>query len=98
MKFERTEKYQQKLFEQAFMDDKRVIQDANVIINDKLKAYCRETETYLQFPRKLRNAWTDIGKQYICDVIEVINPSVTQKYSRAVTGSIRLPDSDEVVA
>jgi hypothetical protein len=103
MQFERTAQYIQKLFEQAMFDDKKVIQDASVVIvyenghSGKLKAYCEQTDTWLQFPTSLRRTYSDAGKKYICDVIEVINPSVTQKYFRVMKGSIRLFGSDEVV-
>ena len=56
MKFVRTPEYEQKLFEQALFDDKKVIKDATIkiVCVGKLKAYCVETDTYLQFPTDLR--------------------------------------------
>jgi hypothetical protein len=104
MKFERTEKYMQKLFEQAMFDEKRVVQDATVRIEydpnnyNKLKAYCVESDTYLQFPRALRNKHSDYGKEFLADVVEVIREDGVQKYYRAMKGSIRKKGSDEVVA
>lgn len=97
MKFERTEDYNRKLFEQALFDDKRVIQDAEIKIiyfGNKLKAYCINTHTYLQFPRNLRK----FGDCYIADVVEVIREDSVAKYYRAMRGSIRRKYSDEVLA
>ena len=100
-KFERTDEYQSKLFEQALFDEKNVHQDVMVIIQPegysgtKLKAYCPKTDTYLQFPRKLRQY---DGQQYICDVVEVIRDDGVKKYYRAMKGSIRNTNSDEVLA
>lgn len=98
MKFERTPEYEQKLFEQALFDDKRVIKDATIRIQygdaGKLKAYCIESKTYLQFPRDLRQ----YGTEFIADVVEVIREDDVRKYYRAMKGSIRYKDNDEVVA
>jgi len=100
-KFIRTDAYMQKLFEQAMFDDKKVIQDAHIIIRyengykGKLKAYCEDTKTYLQFPTDLRG-YND--QHYQADVIEVLNDSVATKYYRVMKGSIRLYGYDEVVA
>jgi hypothetical protein len=100
MKFERTDKYNAKLFEQALFDEKNVIRDANISIEydlhntNKLKAYCPQTNTYLQFPRALR----DFNRQkFIADVVEVIRTDGVQKYYRVMKGSIRREGSDEVV-
>jgi len=100
MKFERTEAYNQKLFEQALFDDKNIVKDAKIIIipehgySGKLKAYCEDTETFLQFPRHLR---THNGQRYIADVVEVVREDDVRKYYRVMNKSIRKPDSDEVV-
>ena len=97
MKFVRTEEYEQKLLEQAFFDDKHVIKNANIHIefaHGKLKAYCKESNTFLQFPRSLRNF---AGERYTADVVEVIRTDDVQKYYRVVKGSIRTPHSDEVI-
>ena len=97
MKFKRTQEYENKLFMQA-LDEKNVIKDAEIRIVDwgsnHPKAYCEKTDTFLQFPRDLR----DVGDVYIADVIEVQNKSVTTKYYRVMKGSIRRKGSDEVVA
>ena len=95
-KFVRTDEIEKKLFEQALFDDKKVIKDANITIilrAGKLKAYCGETDTYLQFPRDLRKLDAD----FIADVIEVQNEHVTEKYYRVQKGTIRRRGSSEVV-
>ena len=98
MKFERTEEYEAKLFSQALFDDKKVIKDATVRIvwgtGNKLKAYCVETDTYIQFPRDLRKN----EAKFTADVVEVQNESVSTKYYRVMKGSIRKFGTDEVVA
>lgn len=98
MKFERTDEYTTKLFEQAMFDEKRVITDAHITIAleglSKLKAYCSESRTYLQFPRGLRKY---SGQQFIADVVEVIREDGVRKYYRAMKGSIRVEGSKEVV-
>jgi hypothetical protein len=97
MKFTRTEKSEQKLLEQAFLDEKRVIRNAAIDIDyvgGKLKAYCRESGTYLQFPRALRD---HENQRFIADVVEVIRTDHVTKYYRVVKGSIREMGSDEVV-
>jgi hypothetical protein len=100
MMFERTDEYTQKLFEQALFDEKRVITDAEVVIRydpmnrRKLKAYCVNTRTYLQFPRALRR----FNRKFIADVVEVIRDDGVRKYYRAMKGSIREEGSNEVLA
>jgi hypothetical protein len=96
-KFERSDEYIQKLFEQSMFNDARVIKDALVSIISvgvKYKAYCEDANAYLQFPRGLR----DCGLHYTCDVVEVIRTDNVKKYYRAVKGSIREHGSDEVLA
>jgi len=100
MKFERTDEYQAKLFEQALFDEKRVIQDAGIRIEFadvgyKLKAYCIDTGTFLQFPRALRKHQ---GQRFTADVVEVIREDGIKKYYRAMKGSIREHGKDEVLA
>jgi len=100
MKFERTDKYMQKLFLEA-LDEKNVISDATITIvpengyGSKLKAYCSESKTYLQFPRNLRDFK---GQRYIADVIQVIREDDVRPYYRVVKCSIRKFGSDEVIA
>jgi hypothetical protein len=99
MKFERTPEYEAKLFEQALFDEKRVIRDSAVVIkyengySGKLKAYCIETKTYLQFPRSLR---TENNLVFTADVVEVKRDDNVRKYFRAMKGSIR-DENDQVV-
>jgi hypothetical protein len=103
MKFERTDEYEAKLFEQALFDEKKVIKDATVRIEydpnnwNKLKAYCEESDTFLQFPRALRSSPRDYGKVFKADVVEVIRDDGVRKYFRAMKGSIRREKSEEVV-
>lgn len=100
VKFVRTEEYETKLFEYALFNEQRVIKDAKIVIKSeytykgKLKAYCLNTKTYLQFPRNLREHY---GQQFVADVVEVIRNDDVRKYYRAMKGSIRKLDSDEVV-
>lgn len=97
MKFVRTEEYEAKLFGQALFDEKRVIKDAKIhimYVSGKLKAYCINSETYLQFPRDLRQ----MDARFVADVVEVKNESVDQKYYRVMKGSIRKEGSETVVA
>ena len=99
MKFERTDEYESKLFEQALFDEKNVIKDATVRIEyssvgRKLKAYCPNCDTYLQFPRGLR---TQCGREFVADVVEVLRTDDVTKYYRAIKGSIRDKGDDEVV-
>jgi hypothetical protein len=104
MKFERTDAYMAKLFEQALFDEKNVIKDATVQIeydvnnSNKLKAYCYESKTYLQFPRALRSDYSDYGREFLADVVEVIRTDGVRKYYRAMKGSIRNKGSEEVIA
>jgi len=90
--FIRTDEYTQKLFEQALFDDKKIITDASIVIQyetrygNKLKAYCTNTDTYLQFPRALRE---HPGQTYVADVVEVIRTDGVTKYYRAMKESIR---------
>lgn len=98
MKFERTDSYMAKLFEFAMMDEKRVVQDAKIVIcahGHKLKAYCEDTKTYLQFPTRLRGY---SGQRYIADVVEVIRTDNVDKYYRTMKGSIRTTVNSEVLA
>ena len=96
MKFERTEEYEGKLFLKA-LDEAHVIRDARITIiygkGYKLKAYCEDSKTFLQFPRGIR----EYGQQFVADVYEVIRNDDVKKYYRVMNGSIRKSGSDEVV-
>ena len=97
MKFVRTPEYEQKLFEQALFDDKKVIKDAKIEIiymGNKLKAWCEAINVYLQFPRNIRTPHAI----FTADIVEVQNATVDQKYYRVMKGSIRKEGSDQVVA
>lgn len=94
MAFMRSEEYMGKLVMEAL--DKDVRLDAQIDIQylgSKLKAYCRDTNTYLQFPRDLRRA----GKRFVADVIKVGDGSRTV-FFRAVKGSIRETKNGDPVA
>ena len=92
-KFIRTEEHQKKLFEKALFDDKHVIQDATIRITYERKAYCEDSDTYLSFPRNLR----EYGNVYTADVYGITPKNGIRKYYKAVKGSIRKANSDEIV-
>ena len=87
---EQNQEYANKLFLEALIDDKNVIQGAHVsIVTDpkkgrKIRAWCEETKCYIQFPTKLRF----LHQTYIADVIEM-KPDGRKTFYRAVKGSIR---------
>lgn len=97
MKFERTDALEKKLFEEALINENKVIKDAEIHITigkgGKLKAYCGYTDTFLQFPRDLRK----LDAEFVADIIEVKNDHVTDKYYRVQKGTIRKKGSNEVV-
>ncbi|MDD4389731.1 MAG: hypothetical protein PHW03_02890 [Eubacteriales bacterium] len=81
--FERSEEYMANITMDAL--DRDVIISAKVVIkevNGKLKAYCEDTKTYLQFPRAIRRA----GKRFEADVIKASTPG--KIFYRAYRGSI----------
>jgi hypothetical protein len=85
MAFERTEDYMLKITMDAL--DEHVILDADVRFEyegRKLKAYCPQTSTYLQFPRDIRRA----GLKMIADVVKDKRKNGREFY-RAYKGSIR---------
>lgn len=97
MKFIRTPEYQEKLFLCAFDEERKVYQDTKIrIMHDytkrKLRAFCPETDTWLQFPNDLRRT----GSEYIADVVEMTQKGKSTFY-RVFKGSIRKPGSDVVV-
>jgi hypothetical protein len=97
MKFKRTDEIEEKLFTEALINENTVIKDAIIHIvvgkGSKLKAYCQNTDTFLQFPRDLR----EVDAIFIADVIEVKNEHVDEKYYRVQKGTIRRKGSNEVV-
>ena len=95
-KFERSDEYLTKLFLSSL--DNHVIQDARVEIiystqHHKLKAYCPASDTYLQFPTRLRRA----GRRFIADVVKAKKDTGTIFY-RAYPGSIRDAVTGELLA
>jgi hypothetical protein len=96
MKFKRTKEYQSKLLIEG-LDDKKVYQDADIIIKKdwnkagKLRAYCSQVNSYLQFPGFLRI----YNKKYIADIVEVI-PKNRQRFFRVMKNSIRDIGSNEL--
>ena len=91
--FERTDDYNTKIFLDALDGDVRL--DAEVTFygqGRKLKAYCAETRTNLQFPTKLRSRY----KTYIADVVKCERKDGAVFY-RAYKGSIRDSKTGEVV-
>lgn len=57
-------------------------------INGKLKAYCKETNTFLQFPRAIRK----LGKKFIADIIKASTEG--KVFYRTYHGSIREYDNN----
>ena len=82
---ERSDDYMMKITMDAF--ENHVVIDANVTmerVGSKIKAYCTDTGTYLQFPRDIRK----MGKKFKADVIKAKNTSGSVFY-RYYKGSIR---------
>ena len=83
--FVRSDEYISKIFLDALQ--KQVHQDATIKIvsmGKKLKAYCEDTKTYVQFPRDIREQYVEFKP----DVILASNKSGTEFY-RAYKNSIR---------
>lgn len=59
----------------------------------KVKAYCRAVNSYLQFPREIRNP----GDRYVCDIVSTENDKVGG-FWRYIKGTVRKEGSDKVVA
>ena len=81
--FERSEAYMANIVMDAI--DRDVILSAKVIIvsvGGKLKAYCEDTKTYLQFPRAIRQK----GKRFEADIIK--SQTEGKPFYRAYRGSI----------
>lgn len=84
---ERSDEYMSKLIMDAL--DKEVILDAHIEIiyslqQNKLKALCKETQCFVQFPTRLRKA----GKRFMADVIKQ-GGNGKSVYYRAYVNSIR---------
>lgn len=83
--FVRSDEYISKIFMDALQ--KQVHQDATIKIQQhgrKLKAYCVDTNTFVQFPRDIREQYME----FKADVILASNKSGTEFY-RAYKNSIR---------
>ena len=83
--FVRSDEYISKIFMDALQ--KQVHQDATIKIQQhgrKLKAYCVDTDTFVQFPRDIREQYME----FKADVILASNKSGTEFY-RAYKNSIR---------
>jgi len=85
--FKRSQEIEEKLFLEALSGDKHVKKDAQIRIlmnHNRYRAYCVDTDTWLQFPTKLRYP----GALFLADVIEVSSPGRDTFY-RVVKGTIR---------
>ena len=94
--FVRSENYMTKIFLESFDRDVRMDKSIDIIWSsqhNKLKAYCPDTGTYLQFPTRLRFR----GAKYIADIIKATKEGGTP-FFRAFRGSIRNAETGEVVA
>lgn len=92
--FERSDEYMGKICMEAL--DNHVLLDSHIEIRDngfKLKAYCRETNTNVQFPTSIRVR----GREFIADVVKARKTSGTIFY-RAYRNSIRDAKTGVVVA
>ena len=89
----RSETYMARIVLEAL--DKEVYLDADVIMErkgPKIKAYCPQTQTYLQFPREIRKKY----KRLVADIVKSANASGTP-FFRAFKGSIRENKDSEVL-
>lgn len=90
---ERSDDYMAKIMMDAL--DRSVILDAQINITHngpKLKAYCVNTKTYVQFPRDLRRE----GATFYADVVKMSNGG--KIFFRAYKGSIRRSKAGEIIA
>lgn len=82
---ERNDDYMTKICMDALDNDVKLDSHIRIVHGKgKLKAYCEEKETYVQFPNHLR----DYGKVYLADVVKATNKNCTIFY-RVYKGSIR---------
>ena len=89
----RSETYMARIVLEAL--DKEVYLDADVVMHKegkKIKAYCPQTQTYLQFPREIRKKY----KRLVADIVKSANASGTP-FFRAFKGSIRENKDSEVL-
>lgn len=76
--------------------DREVILDAKIKIvplGSKLKAWCENTQTYLQFPREIRA----YGRTFVADVVKTANKTCKVFY-RAYPNSIRESIDGPIIA
>jgi hypothetical protein len=103
--FERDNEYMGKLF-MLGLEGRHVIKDAEIVIvkdtgkGSKARALCARTGTWTQFPNNLRI----LGKCYKADVVsmqefdgDMMNAKAKGVFYRAIPGSIRAEDSNEVL-
>ena len=93
MAFKRSEEYMTKITLEAL--DRETHLDAVVKfirLGSKIKAYCEDTKTFLQFPRELRKE----GRSMFADVVKA-KQNTGKVFFRAYPGSIRhTKDGDSV--
>lgn len=97
MAFKRTDKYIEKLTMEALDKDVRLDAVIDIVyLGKKLKAYCGDTGTYIQFPRDLRRT----GDRYYADIIKAGSGDGIERtvFYRAVQGSIRNNKSGNPIA
>jgi len=83
--FIRSDEYMGKIFIDALDNDAKLDVDVRFErANGKIKAYCPQTRTYLQFPTALRRLYIS----YKADVIKATNKNCRTFY-RVYKGSIR---------
>ena len=98
MKFERSEEYMGKisldaLDREVYIDSKITCQYQNGY-SGKIKAYCHDTNTYLQFPSKIRTP----GRKFVADVVKMQKKNGGTVFFRAYKGSIRETVNGDVIA
>jgi len=94
MPFERSDEYMTNITIAAL--DKEVILDSLITIvqgKGKLKAYCSNTDTYVQFPNHLRR----LNRKFIADVVKA-EVKGSKMFYRAFKGSIRDSKNSDPIA
>ena len=94
MAFERTEDYMARITMDAL--DREVYISVKIQfmrVGQKIKAYCPETKTYLQFPRNLRQE----GRTMYADVVKA-KQCTGKIFFRAYPGSIRHTKDGDPIA
>ena len=86
--FVRSAEYEGRLVLEA-LEDKDIIKDAQIDIMwdaGRLRAWCNEANSYIQFPKALRKEYV----QYISDIVQVKAGEKHSSFYRAMKGTIRL--------